>query len=124
MSSTRSGMGSFNITPSMLQITLHIVDQLKKHQSGITFKQFLLTYLLAKDSGGTLNTSHRYWAGSKGWPSTILVLKAMSQVICQKRSGKKLWKGFILSEVRVSKLMCVSCDLIFGRTLNILRRQS
>jgi hypothetical protein len=102
MTSTLSDLDSFKITPLMLQITLGIVNQLKSDPSDITFKDFLLTYLLATDSDATLNNSHRYWAGSVGWPSTLLVLKAIRRLICQKKSGQKLWKVFILSEVSES----------------------
>ncbi|KAH9823015.1 hypothetical protein DFH28DRAFT_881183 [Melampsora americana] len=88
------------ITPNMLKITLNIVEQLKSDPSGITFKEVLQTYLLASDPTGTLNTSHRYWAGQTGWPSTLIVLKGMRGVICHKRKGQKQWKAFILAEAK------------------------
>ncbi|EGF97362.1 uncharacterized protein MELLADRAFT_70048 [Melampsora larici-populina 98AG31] len=90
------------LTSTVIEITVNIVNQLKK--SNLNFKDFLYAYLVAEDSDGTLKASRRFWGRRKGWASTLSVLEAMRKHICNNMKGRLLWKSFILSEKRADQL--------------------
>lgn len=88
------------MTPALIELTVEIILKLRSLPSEIPFKEIIQTYLTTEDKGGVIKTSRRYWGGPIGWPSTLIVLKAIRKLVCKTTYGRNAWKIFILSEAK------------------------
>ncbi|OAV91422.1 hypothetical protein PTTG_27985 [Puccinia triticina 1-1 BBBD Race 1] len=62
----------------------------------LTPKQFLSAFLTSENM--SMAFQRRYWGTKTGWPSTLLLLHTMRDVIYTHDGGKDHWESFILEE--------------------------
>ncbi|PLW09983.1 hypothetical protein PCASD_24644 [Puccinia coronata f. sp. avenae] len=59
-----------------------------------TPKLFLEVFLKNENAA----VARRFWGTHTGWPSTLRLLNAISEVVCKKSDGEDYWQQYILSE--------------------------
>ncbi|PLW26270.1 hypothetical protein PCASD_25211 [Puccinia coronata f. sp. avenae] len=59
-----------------------------------TPKSFLKVFLKNEKAA----VVRQFWGTHTGWPSTLRLLNAISEVVCKKSDGKDYWQQYILSE--------------------------
>jgi hypothetical protein len=66
-------------------------------QENLTPKKFILAFLSNQHSNLALRRGS--WGTNNGWPSTLNLLQEIRKLATKRKTGRGLWRDFILQEV-------------------------